>query len=159
YFTAGNGWNRDSSPNSGGSRPARSPCCCAHRSRDGRRSREVHARRVQRVCFETDSGHGYSVFRHTENDCWHLICSARCMGQRSTRVLLIEDSESDYLLTRRTLFSIASEVFDLEWASSWQAGIEAVRRAAYDVCLLDYRIGGADGLELLKEARASSKNA
>ena len=75
------------------------------------------------------------------------------MPAPSIRVLLIEDTESDYLLTRRMLSSIEGQVFDLEWASSWHAGIEAIRRAAYDVCLLDYRIDGGDGLELLKESR------
>jgi PAS domain S-box-containing protein len=74
------------------------------------------------------------------------------MGQPPIRVLLIEDTESDYLLTRRMLSSIGNDMFALEWAASWQAGIEAIRRRAHDVCLLDYRIGGGDGLELLKEA-------
>ncbi|HYR42975.1 MAG TPA: response regulator, partial [Terriglobia bacterium] len=55
--------------------------------------------------------------------------------------------------------SIGNQIFDLQWASSWQAGIEGIRRAAHDVCLLDYRIGGGDGLELLKEAREASNNA
>src|SRR5437899_3588692 len=78
------------------------------------------------------------------------------MGQHPIRVLLIEDSESDYLLTRRMLSSIGNQTFELQWAPSWQAGIEGIRRAVHDVCLLDYRIGGGDGLELLKEARESN---
>jgi PAS domain S-box-containing protein len=41
----------------------------------------------------------------------------------------------------------------LQWANSWQAGIEAIRRCAHDVCLLDFRIDGGDGLELLKESK------
>src|ERR1051326_5704518 len=75
------------------------------------------------------------------------------MGRQPIRVLLIEDSEADYLLTRRMLTSIEDQVIDLEWASTWQTGIEAIRRASHDVCLLDYRIGDGDGLELLKESR------
>lgn len=78
------------------------------------------------------------------------------MGRQTIRVLLIEDSEPDYILTRRMLSSIENETFDLEWASTWQTGIEAIRRATHHVCLLDYRIGGGDGLELLKESRESS---
>src|SRR5438105_3161129 len=78
------------------------------------------------------------------------------MGRQPIRVLLIEDSEPDYILTRRMLSSIENETFDLEWASTWQTGIEAIRRATHHVCLLDYRIGGGDGLELLKESRESS---
>jgi two-component system sensor histidine kinase/response regulator len=80
------------------------------------------------------------------------------MGRHPVRVLLIEDSESDYLLTRRMLSSIENQIFNLEWARSWQTGIEAIRRGAHDVCLLDYRIDGGDGLELLKESRETSRN-
>ena len=75
------------------------------------------------------------------------------MGQIPTRVLLIEDQEADYLLTRRMLAKCENQVFDLDWANSWQTGIEAIRRCTYDVCLLDFRIGGGDGLELLRESR------
>jgi PAS domain S-box-containing protein len=57
------------------------------------------------------------------------------------------------------LSSIENQVVDLEWVSSWQTGIEAIRRAGHDVCLLDYRIGGGDGLELLKESRKTFHNA
>jgi PAS domain S-box-containing protein len=80
------------------------------------------------------------------------------MGHAPIRVLLIEDTESDYLLTRRMLSSIGDQIFDLQWSPSWQSGIEAIRRASQDVCLLDYRIGDGDGLELLKEAREASNN-
>ena len=80
------------------------------------------------------------------------------MDRQPVRVLLIEDSESDYLLTRHLLGSIENQIFDLEWASSWQMGIEAIRRAGHDICLLDYRIGGGNGLELLRETRAVSQH-
>jgi protein-histidine pros-kinase len=53
------------------------------------------------------------------------------------------------------LSSIEDQLTDLEWVSTWQAGIEAIRGANHDVCLLDYRLGGGDGLELLKESRKS----
>jgi two-component system sensor histidine kinase/response regulator len=75
------------------------------------------------------------------------------MRQSAIRVLLVEDREEDYLLTRRLLSRCENQTFDLEWANSWQTGIEAIRRCAHEVCLLDFRIGGGDGLELLKESR------
>src|SRR5215471_9936346 len=74
------------------------------------------------------------------------------MASGAIRILLIEDQETDYLLTRRMLASCENQPFDLQWSNSWQTGIEAIRRCAHDVCLLDYRIEGADGLELLKES-------
>jgi CheY-like chemotaxis protein len=70
--------------------------------------------------------------------------------QQTIRVLLIEDREEDYLLTRRMLSAIEGKVFDLKWAASYDEGIEAFRLGLHDVCLLDYRLGDRDGLELLK---------
>src|SRR5215475_5326300 len=74
------------------------------------------------------------------------------MAPGAIRVLLIEDQETDYLLTRKMLASCENQSFDLQWANSWQSGIEAIRRCVHDVCLLDYRLAGADGFELLKES-------
>ena len=76
------------------------------------------------------------------------------MLQQATRVLLIEDSEEDYLLTRRMLSAIGGKVFDLKWSASYQEGLDAIRAGIHDVCLLDYRLGDRDGLELLKECEA-----
>src|SRR5690349_14491786 len=81
------------------------------------------------------------------------------MDQSATRVLLVEDRKEDYLLTRRILSLCENQTFDLEWADSWQTGIEAIRRCAHDVCLLDFRLAGGDGLELLKESRDIGCNA
>jgi PAS domain S-box-containing protein len=75
------------------------------------------------------------------------------MGKSPIRILLIEDEEADYLLTRRMLSSCETQEFHIDWANSWQSGIEAIRRCAHDVCLLDFRLDGGDGLELLKESR------
>ncbi|PYS25164.1 MAG: hypothetical protein DMG11_23475, partial [Acidobacteria bacterium] len=80
------------------------------------------------------------------------------MAQHPVRVLLIDDQESDYLLMRSLLSSIPNQAFHLEWASSHEAGLEAIRRAAPDVCVVDCGIDASDGLELLKNAcEAGSK--
>jgi len=80
------------------------------------------------------------------------------MAQHPVRVLLIDDQESDYLLMQSMLSSIPNQAFHLEWASSHEAGLEAIRRAAPDVCVVDCGIDASDGLELLKNAcEAGSK--
>src|SRR6516165_12184737 len=75
------------------------------------------------------------------------------MGRSPIHILLIEDEETDYLLTRRMLSSVENQSYEVQWAKSWAAGIEAIRRGAHDVCLLDFRIDGGNGLEILKESR------
>src|SRR5688572_10760473 len=71
------------------------------------------------------------------------------------RALLIEDSEDDYLLTRKMLLKIRKVRFDVEWASSYQAGLESMKRNAHQVYLLDYQLGVKNGLDLLREACAA----
>jgi PAS domain S-box-containing protein len=75
------------------------------------------------------------------------------MPSRPVRVLLIEDEKADYLLTRRMLASCVHQPFELQWVDSWKDGLNAIRRGAHDVCLLDIRLNGSDGFELLKESQ------
>ncbi len=71
---------------------------------------------------------------------------------RKLRVLLVEDDEDDYVITRDLLSEIEGSDFDLEWAATYEAAVEALGRERYDVCLLDYRLGAQSGLEVLQEA-------
>src|SRR5437763_481272 len=68
------------------------------------------------------------------------------------RVLLVEDDEDDYLLTRDLLRDIPGGHFTLDRAATYEAGLEAVGRNEHDVCLIDYRLGEHTGLELVREA-------
>src|SRR5262245_5210785 len=52
------------------------------------------------------------------------------------------------------LSAIEGKVFDLKWAASYEQGLDALRAGIHDVCLLDYRLGNRDGLELLQECEA-----
>lgn len=74
------------------------------------------------------------------------------MDDRLTKILLIEDDEDDYVMTRDLLAEIKGRRLDLEWVSTYGSGIEAIDSKEYDVYLLDYRLGERTGLELLREA-------
>jgi signal transduction histidine kinase len=73
------------------------------------------------------------------------------MAQRPVRVLLVEDDEDDYRLTRDLLREIGERRFALEWVATYDAAVEAMTRREHDVYLVDYRLGRHDGLELLHE--------
>ncbi len=79
-------------------------------------------------------------------------------GHRPIRVLLIDDDEDDYLLTR-DLFSELGGRYILEWIATYDGGLEANCSAVHDVTLLDYRLGTRSGIELLREAQARSCSA
>ncbi|MDQ3563226.1 MAG: response regulator [Pseudomonadota bacterium] len=70
------------------------------------------------------------------------------------RVLLVEDDEDDYRLTRELLAEVPGYRVELDWAPSFEAGLTALARRAHDVCLLDYRLGECSGLDLLRRAAA-----
>ncbi|MBD1836713.1 EAL domain-containing protein [Coleofasciculus sp. FACHB-64] len=74
------------------------------------------------------------------------------MSKDSIKVLLIEDDEDDYILTRDLLSEIEREKFDLEWVDSYDAALEKIQMHQHDVYLVDYRLGAHNGLELLQEA-------
>jgi two-component system CheB/CheR fusion protein len=74
------------------------------------------------------------------------------MKGQPTRVLLIEDDEDDYFLTRDLLADIPGNPFRLERVKDYDAGLEAIGQGGHDVYLLDYRLGRHSGLELLAEA-------
>ncbi len=77
------------------------------------------------------------------------------MAEYPLRVLLIEDDENDYILTRRMLSKVRDHTFDLNWVPTYAAALETLSAAVWDAVLLDYRLGARDGLELLRTAVAN----
>jgi PAS domain S-box-containing protein len=76
------------------------------------------------------------------------------MADAPVRVLLVDDDEDDYIITRELMAQIQDRRHELEWLDHYDAALEALRRQSYDICLLDYRLGERTGLELLRESRA-----
>ncbi len=75
------------------------------------------------------------------------------MHERSVRVLLVEDDEDDYLLTRELFEQLGAEAYALERAATFEAAVDALEHCAHDVYLFDYRLGRKTGLDLLRHAR------
>jgi diguanylate cyclase (GGDEF)-like protein/PAS domain S-box-containing protein len=68
------------------------------------------------------------------------------------KVLLIDDDEDQYVLTRALLTEIERDRYRLDWEPGYDAALAAIRAQAHDVYLLDYYLGARNGLELLREA-------
>lgn len=71
------------------------------------------------------------------------------------RVLLVDDDEDDYIVTRDLLEDIPGSNYQLDWADNFEDGCNAIIRQAHDVYLLDFRLGSHNGLELLAIAKDS----
>jgi two-component system, cell cycle sensor histidine kinase and response regulator CckA len=69
------------------------------------------------------------------------------------KVLLVEDDEDDYILTRGLFTEIGEMRYKVQWISSFSAGLVAMLRNEHDICLVDYRLGARNGIELLREAQ------
>jgi two-component system, cell cycle sensor histidine kinase and response regulator CckA len=76
------------------------------------------------------------------------------MNNNPIRMLLIDDDEDDYILTRDWFSEFQSVDCQLEWVNNYQAGLDAIARSQHDVYLIDYRLGEIDGLEVLRQAIA-----
>ncbi len=77
------------------------------------------------------------------------------MGGQELRVLLVEDDEDDYFLTSEVLGSIERVTFDTTWRQTFSAAFKAIEAEAFDVALIDYRIGGKTGIDFVKAVRAT----
>ncbi len=77
-------------------------------------------------------------------------------AEETVRILLIDDDRDDYYLTRQVLEEIPHFRFDLSWEWEYGAGVREAVRCAYDICLVDYRLGVKSGLDLLREIRAAN---
>ena len=79
------------------------------------------------------------------------------MDYRVMKVLLVEDDEDDYVLIRDLLSEIKGTEYITEWVQSYDQALERLTSRENQVCLMDYRLGPHNGLELLqgtKETRA-----
>lgn len=67
------------------------------------------------------------------------------------RVLLIDDDEDDYLIIRNFISKIHDSPFKLEWVADIGKAADIIEQEVHDIYLVDYRLGEADGLELLSK--------
>src|SRR5437660_572228 len=68
------------------------------------------------------------------------------------KVLLVEDDEDDYIITRDLLAEVPGAQFTVEWISDFNNALHTMSLNQHDICLVDYRLGAQTGVELLRAA-------
>ena len=68
------------------------------------------------------------------------------------RVLMLDDNEDDYRITRKQLAEIRRERYELDWTSNNEDALTAMANNSYDVYIIDYLLGPKTGLDVLREA-------
>lgn len=86
--------------------------------------------------------------------------------ENKLRILLVDDDEDEYLLTQALLAdrsyraSAGEQVrYELEWVGTFEEALAAFNRQEHDVYLVDYQLGGRDGLELMREVSSRGSTA
>ncbi len=77
------------------------------------------------------------------------------MDEPEIKILVVDDDTDGVILIKDLLqFGMKGVKFVLNHASSFPEAISCVSRTNYEVCLFNYRLGGVDGLEVLRRIRA-----
>ncbi len=71
---------------------------------------------------------------------------------KAIRVLLVEDDEDDYMLTRALVSARENANIKLDWAESYERAVSIIEADRHDVYLVDYRLGHYTGIDLIQEA-------
>lgn len=78
------------------------------------------------------------------------------MANERIRVLLVDDDQGDFEMTRAMISQIETQEMKLDWVSTFEEGLDALERDEHDVYLIDYFLEDHTGMDLLREARKRS---
>lgn len=74
------------------------------------------------------------------------------------RILLVEDDEDDYRITKELLTEWHVSPFELKWVTTFDLALVEMKHNQYDVYLLDSQLGTTNGIELLRTSLAQGCN-
>ena len=74
------------------------------------------------------------------------------MTNNPIRILLVDDDEDDFVLTRDILDEIEMFQYELTWEPSSRHAISQINESAFDICLIDFRLGENDGISIISDA-------
>lgn len=74
------------------------------------------------------------------------------------RILIIEDDEEDYLITKEIISEIKNQKYSVIGISTYEKALNEMRKDIYDIFLVDYRLGIKTGLDLIDEVVEINRN-
>lgn len=74
------------------------------------------------------------------------------MENEKLRILLVDDDEDDFVITRDLLSEMRALPVELDWVSTFGDALKIIQRGCHDIYLFDYRLGERTGLDMLTEA-------
>ncbi|MBS1603750.1 MAG: response regulator, partial [Bacteroidetes bacterium] len=70
----------------------------------------------------------------------------------TTRILIVEDDEDDFLIIEACIKDIPDKEFHIDWCYDYEDALQRIRGRKYDIYFVDYLLGAKTGLELLEQA-------
>ncbi len=74
------------------------------------------------------------------------------MNNDPIKLLLVEDDEDDFIVTRDLLSDVKGKTYIIEWVSRCDEAFNVIESKEYDIILLDYRLGKMTGISLMRQA-------
>jgi PAS domain S-box-containing protein len=74
------------------------------------------------------------------------------MNTKQITVLLVDDDEDDFFLTREYFQDLVNWKFNIIWCSTYNAALDLITSRKFDLYLFDYLLGEKTGINLLEEA-------
>jgi len=74
------------------------------------------------------------------------------MNSKLIKVLLVDDDEDDYFLTKEYFQDLVNWKFDITWCSTFKDAQYHIKNEKYDLYLFDYLLGENTGIDLIDEA-------
>ena len=83
----------------------------------------------------------------------YMLTDNRSRSMKIISVLLVDDDEDDYFLTKACLDDIVDQKFEVTWSSSFEQARLQLAERHFDICFFDYLLGAGTGLDLLRIAQ------
>lgn len=71
---------------------------------------------------------------------------------KQIKILLIDDDEDDFIITKSILQEIKEWNFEIDWEKNYQEAQNKLFQNQHDLYLIDFRLGEGTGLDLLNKA-------
>lgn len=69
----------------------------------------------------------------------------------TVRILIVDDDEDDFLITREYIQHITGANFEIKWCYNYEEALNLMCENNFDLYFTDYRLGAKSGVDLLKE--------
>lgn len=73
-------------------------------------------------------------------------------ANREIRILIVDDDEEDFFITREYILNIPGKTFTIDWCYRYDEALDLICGERYDLYFVDYLLGKKTGLELIQDA-------